>query len=109
MNLEDHWGDIISKARTSANVSAEDAAAASGLSLDEFSALEETGKLAKRPNFQALAGRLGLHAAKLERIANGWLPQSCVMESLIAFKRAGADGILTYFAMEAAQELKQAR
>jgi len=38
-------------------------------------------------------------------IANGWLPESCVMESLIAFKRAGADGILTYFAMEAAKEL----
>jgi porphobilinogen synthase len=38
-------------------------------------------------------------------IANGWLPESCVMESLIAFKRAGADGILTYFAMEAARGL----
>jgi len=38
-------------------------------------------------------------------IANGWLPESCVMESLIAFKRAGADGILTYFALEAAKEL----
>jgi porphobilinogen synthase len=39
-------------------------------------------------------------------IARGWLPESCVMESLIAFKRAGADGILTYFAMEAARALK---
>ena len=39
-------------------------------------------------------------------MANGWLPESCVMESLLAFKRAGADGILTYFAMEAAQQLK---
>ena len=38
-------------------------------------------------------------------IANGWLPESCVMESLIAFKRAGADGILTYFALEAAKAL----
>ncbi len=75
MNLEDHLGDIIGKARTSANVSVEDAAAAAGLSVDEFSALEETGKLATRPNFQALAGKLGLHAAKLEGIANGWLPQ----------------------------------
>jgi porphobilinogen synthase len=34
---------------------------------------------------------------------NGWLDeQACVMESLLAFKRAGADGILTYFAMDAA-------
>jgi porphobilinogen synthase len=29
-----------------------------------------------------------------------------MMESLIAFKRAGADGILTYFALEAARQLK---
>ena len=40
-------------------------------------------------------------------IANGWLPESCVMESLIAFKRAGADGILTYFAVDAAKALKK--
>jgi len=39
-------------------------------------------------------------------IANGWLPESCVMETLIAFKRAGADGILTYFAMDAPKALK---
>ena len=40
-------------------------------------------------------------------IANGWLPESCVMESLTAFKRAGADGILTYFALEAAAQLRR--
>jgi porphobilinogen synthase len=40
-------------------------------------------------------------------IDNGWLPESCVMESLLAFKRAGADGILTYFALEAAKELSR--
>ncbi len=75
MNLEDHLGDIISKARTSVNVSAEDAAAAAGLSVEEFSVLEETGKCSKRPNFQALAAKLRLHGAKLEGIAKGWLPQ----------------------------------
>ncbi len=38
---------------------------------------------------------------------NGWLDeQSCVMESLLAFKRAGADGILTYYAMDAARWLQ---
>lgn len=38
---------------------------------------------------------------------NGWLDErSCVMESLLAFKRAGADGILTYFAMDVARWLK---
>jgi porphobilinogen synthase len=39
-------------------------------------------------------------------IANKWLPESCVMEALLAFKRAGADGILTYFAMDAAQAIQ---
>ncbi|MBQ9723734.1 MAG: porphobilinogen synthase, partial [Neisseriaceae bacterium] len=39
---------------------------------------------------------------------NGWLDHDAVMmESLIAFKRAGADGILTYFAIDAARLLKQ--
>ena len=39
---------------------------------------------------------------------NGWLdPQKAMMESLLAFKRAGADGILTYFAVEAARWLNQ--
>src|SRR3954467_5659935 len=42
-------------------------------------------------------------------VSNGWLPESCIMEALIGFKRAGADGILTYFAPHAAQLLKQAR
>jgi porphobilinogen synthase len=37
----------------------------------------------------------------------GWLPDSCVLESLLAFKRAGADGVLTYFALEAAKALSQ--
>jgi len=38
---------------------------------------------------------------------NGWLDHdSIMMESLLAFKRAGADGILTYFALEAARLLK---
>ena len=40
-------------------------------------------------------------------IAKGWLPESCIMESLTAFKRAGADGVLTYFALEAAVALKR--
>jgi len=39
-------------------------------------------------------------------VANGWLADNVIMESLVAFKRAGADGILTYFALEAAEALK---
>ncbi|MEY4144081.1 MAG: porphobilinogen synthase [Pseudomonadota bacterium] len=39
---------------------------------------------------------------------NGWLDHDAVMmESLIAFKRAGADGILSYFALEASRLLKK--
>ena len=39
---------------------------------------------------------------------NGWLDHDAVMmESLLAFKRAGADGILTYFAMDAARLLQK--
>jgi len=42
--------------------------------------------------------------------ANGWLDHDKVMmESLLAFKRAGGDGILTYFAIEAAKLLRQPR
>ncbi len=38
---------------------------------------------------------------------NGWLDEKAVvLESLLAFKRAGADGILTYFALDAAEYLK---
>ncbi len=41
---------------------------------------------------------------------NGWLDErAVVMESLLAFKRAGADGILTYFAKQAAAWLRDAR
>lgn len=40
---------------------------------------------------------------------NGWLDgEACMMESLLGFKRAGADGVLTYFALEAARLLKKA-
>ena len=39
---------------------------------------------------------------------NGWLDHDGVMmESLLAFKRAGADGVLTYFAIAAAEKLRQ--
>ena len=39
---------------------------------------------------------------------NGWLDEkACVLESLLAFKRAGADGILTYFALDAVGWLRR--
>jgi len=49
----------------------------------------------------------GEYAMLKAAAANGWLDHDAVMmESLLAFKRAGADGILTYFALEAARLLK---
>lgn len=39
-------------------------------------------------------------------IANGWLDAKVVLEALLGFKRAGADGVLTYFALEAAEALR---
>lgn len=50
----------------------------------------------------------GEYAMHMAAIQNGWLDErAVVMESLLAFKRAGADGILTYFAKQAAQWLKE--
>ena len=40
--------------------------------------------------------------------ANGWIDErACALEALLAFKRAGADGILTYYAVEAARWLRE--
>ena len=50
-----------------------------------------------------VSGEYAMHKAAID---NGWLSEeSTIMESLLAFKRAGADGILTYFAKQAAQYL----
>jgi porphobilinogen synthase len=52
----------------------------------------------------------GEYAMLKAACARGWLDERpCVMEILTAFKRAGADGILTYYAFEAARWLKTAR
>jgi len=49
----------------------------------------------------------GEYAMLKAAAANGWIvEQACVMEALLSFKRAGADGILTYFAMDAARWLR---
>ena len=52
-----------------------------------------------------VSGEYAMHQAAF---ANGWLDREAVtLESLLAFKRAGADGILTYFALEAARLLQR--
>ncbi|MBU6467764.1 MAG: porphobilinogen synthase [Betaproteobacteria bacterium] len=48
----------------------------------------------------------GEYAMLQGAIQSGWLDKKCILESLLAFKRAGADGVLTYFAIQAAEMLK---
>ncbi len=49
----------------------------------------------------------GEYAMIAAAAGNGWIDgDRAIMESLLAFKRAGADGILTYFAPRAAERLK---
>ena len=76
MNLEDHVGDIIRKARAMSKVSAGAAARAAGLTEAELALLEETGEVRGSPNLLAVAELTGLRSAKLEAIAKGWLPSS---------------------------------
>ena len=59
----------------------------------------------KAPTFAyQVSGEYAMHMAAFQQ---GWLQQQPVMlESLMAFKRAGCDGILTYFALEAARALQ---
>jgi porphobilinogen synthase len=54
-----------------------------------------------------VSGEYAMHCAAFDK---GWLNrEQIIMESLLGFKRAGADGILTYFAKEAAQILANGR
>jgi len=59
----------------------------------------------KVPTFAyQVSGEYAMHMAAFR---NGWLqPEAVMLESLLAFKRAGCDGILTYFAMTAARLLQ---
>jgi len=48
----------------------------------------------------------GEYAMHMAAINNGWLTPAVITESLLCFKRAGADGVLTYFAIQVAQALQ---
>jgi porphobilinogen synthase len=71
--------------------------------LDVVRRCKETFKV---PTFAyQVSGEYAMHQAAF---ANGWLNEDAVvLESLLAFKRAGADGILTYFAPKAAELLQK--
>ncbi|MCV2509747.1 MAG: porphobilinogen synthase, partial [Neisseriaceae bacterium] len=50
----------------------------------------------------------GEYAMLMAAIKNGWLDQEkSILESLLCFKRAGADGVLTYFAKDVAKWLNK--
>jgi porphobilinogen synthase len=52
----------------------------------------------------------GEYAMLQAAAAQGWIDgEACMMEALVGFKRAGADAVLTYFALEAARQLKATR
>ncbi|RTE85758.1 MULTISPECIES: porphobilinogen synthase [Gammaproteobacteria] len=51
-----------------------------------------------------VSGEYAMHQAAIQ---NGWLTEDAIVESLLCFKRAGADGILTYFAKWMAERLAQ--
>jgi len=50
-----------------------------------------------------VSGEYAMHMAAID---NGWLTEAVIAESLLCLKRAGADGILTYFALRVAQQLQ---
>lgn len=50
-----------------------------------------------------VSGEYAMHQGAIDQ---GWLSEAVILESLLGMKRAGADGILTYFAKRAAIELK---
>ena len=74
VQLEDHLGDIIRKARKMTGTSATSAAHAAAISEPELATLEDSGQCAREINFPALAALIGLDTKKLQGIANGWLP-----------------------------------
>ena len=74
MQLEDHLGDIIRKARMMSAVAPAAAALAANISETDLAALEDSGVLPPKINLPALAQTLGLDPKKFQTIARGWLP-----------------------------------
>jgi glyoxylase-like metal-dependent hydrolase (beta-lactamase superfamily II) len=75
MQLEDHAGDVLAKARSFTGTEPALVAQAAGLTLAEYAQLEDSGQCAKTPNYEALAKLLPVDAGKLEGLAKGWHPK----------------------------------
>ncbi len=69
--------------------------------LDIVRRVKETFKI---PTFAyQVSGEYAMLAGAIQK---GWLDRRVVLETMLSFKRAGADGVLTYFAVEAAEALR---
>ena len=51
-----------------------------------------------------VSGEYAMHKGAIDQ---GWLGRSAILESLLSYRRAGADAILTYFALEAAELISE--
>ena len=76
--------------------------------MNVFHSPARTGELCISGGFEfSNWGEADLTGKARQAFANGWLDaEPVMMESLLAFKRAGCDGILTYFARQAAEILQ---
>jgi len=95
MNLEDHFGDVLRKGRTAADLTVQQLSVRAGLGEPEIDQIEESGKVSRAINFQELGKALGMDPKKLERSAGGWKPKPVdlsVWQQLRMFTSEG-DGI----------------
>ncbi len=92
MSLEDHAGDVIAKSRRMLKISENAVAEAAGLSVAELGDYEDAGDLKKELNWSGVAGLLELDAAKLERVAKGWVPEPPRLETWREFRQITTNG-----------------
>lgn len=105
MALEDHAGDVVRKAREMAGIAPEAAARAAGVTRAELSVFESEGTAPEKIAWEPLAKLVGLNAAKLQRVAQGWEP---VQPNLLSWQylrrlttREGGMDVQCYLAWDA--------
>jgi glyoxylase-like metal-dependent hydrolase (beta-lactamase superfamily II) len=75
MNLEDHAGDVVRKARLMLDVPAVDSANAGKISLEALTAFEQSGGAPTGMDWEGIARRLDLSGTKLRQLTEGWAPK----------------------------------
>jgi hydroxyacylglutathione hydrolase len=94
MQLEDHPGDILRKARAMQGLTAAAVAAAVGMPEASLTAFETEGQSPTALDLAALARSVGLHPEKFTTLANGWRPGAVALnrwQRLVQFTTAGGD------------------